>query len=112
VYHQLSEAFIDYLYMYGRANKPVMLNGFGLVSQSNAGFFVPFNTTEAPFASIFGNSTAGSNATSFITEEQRDEVYALWLRAGLEAGLQGMFQYQVCYISLIFGFLHSAKWYQ
>ncbi|KAF5327780.1 hypothetical protein D9619_004756 [Psilocybe cf. subviscida] len=76
------------------ANKPVTLTGFGLVSQSNAQFFVPFNRTEPPFASISGNSTAGLNAASFITDEQRDEAYALWLSAGLEAGLQGMFQYQ------------------
>lgn len=81
--------------LYGRVNKPVTLNGFGLVSQSNAAFFVPFNSTESPVISIFGNSTTGLNLTSFFTDEQRNEAYATWLRAGLEVGLQGMFQYQV-----------------
>lgn len=31
--------------------KPAALTGFGLVTQSNAPAFVPFNSTSAPFAS-------------------------------------------------------------
>ncbi|KAG6820366.1 hypothetical protein H0H93_001558 [Arthromyces matolae] len=48
-------------------NKPVSLTGFGLVTQSNAPFFVPFNSTVAPF---------GSDS------------------AGVLGGLQGILQYQ------------------
>jgi mannan endo-1,4-beta-mannosidase len=37
--------------IYLSVGKPSILTGFGLVTQSNAPNFVPFNTTVAPFAS-------------------------------------------------------------
>lgn len=37
--------------VYSSVGKPAALTGFGLVTQSNAPAFVPFNSTTAPFAS-------------------------------------------------------------
>jgi mannan endo-1,4-beta-mannosidase len=73
--------------------KPVSLTGFGLVTQSNAPSFVPFNSTVAPFAP--DNSAAGTPSQQFgVTDQQRDDAYSQWLQAGLMNGLQGMVQYQ------------------
>ncbi|PPQ86241.1 hypothetical protein CVT25_005570 [Psilocybe cyanescens] len=73
-------------------NKPVVLNGFGLVTQANAPFFVPFNVTQAPFGS---DSDSNQTQAPFgVTDQQRDDAYTQWLQAGLDAGLQGMLQYQ------------------
>jgi len=73
--------------------KPVSLTGFGLVTQSNAPSFVPFNSTVAPFAP--DNSAAGTQSQPFgVTDQQRDDAYSQWLQAGLINGLQGMVQYQ------------------
>ncbi|KAH9484283.1 Mannan endo-1,4-beta-mannosidase A [Psilocybe cubensis] len=73
-------------------NKPVILNGFGLVTQSNAPFFVPFNSTQAPFGPDSVNNQ--TQAPFGVTDQQRDDAYTQWLQAGLAAGLQGMLQYQ------------------
>jgi mannan endo-1,4-beta-mannosidase len=85
-------------------NKPVTLTGFGLVTQSNAPVFVPFNSTEAPFGSDgpdgpdppSSTTAAAPTATqSFgVTDAQRDDAYAQWLQAGLKGGLGGLSQYQ------------------
>eukprot|EP00753_Platysulcus_tardus_P010955 PLAT3170.1.p1 GENE.PLAT3170.1~~PLAT3170.1.p1 ORF type:complete len:551 (+),score=-122.98 PLAT3170.1:35-1687(+) len=64
-------------------NKPVFLTAFGLVSQSNAPYFVPFN-----------NTVPVSSGRTFITDQQRDEAYVQWLNAGYTSGLSGMVQYQ------------------
>ncbi|KAF5330740.1 hypothetical protein D9619_005756 [Psilocybe cf. subviscida] len=72
--------------------KPVTLNGFGLVTQSNAPFFVPFNTSVAPFGPDAANATA--QQPFGVTDQQRNDAYSQWLQAGLQAGLQGMLQYQ------------------
>lgn len=37
-----------------RVGKPVVLTGFGLVSQDNLPSFVPFNATSAPYSSSKG----------------------------------------------------------
>ncbi|KAF8798017.1 glycoside hydrolase family 5 protein [Phlegmacium glaucopus] len=73
--------------------KPVSLTGFGLVTQNNTPFFVPFNTTEAPFASD-NPPTATPVQQPFVTDDQRDDAYTQWLEAGLQNGLNGMLQYQ------------------
>jgi len=74
-------------------DKPISLTGFGLVTQENAPFFVPFNSTIAPFAS---DTTNSSNITQpfGVTDQQQDEAYQQWLNAGIVAGLQGIIQYQ------------------
>jgi len=88
-------------------NKPVALTGFGLVTQNNANDFVPFNSTQPPFAAApFGpdppdppasttTTTTPATTQAFgVTDPQRDDAYAQWLQAGLQAGLGGMTQYQ------------------
>ncbi|KAF5391442.1 hypothetical protein D9757_001897 [Collybiopsis confluens] len=78
-------------------NKPVALIGFGLVTQDNAPFFVPFNTTIAPFAAdSSSSSTTNSNSTqSFgVTDAQQGTAYTSWLNAGISAGVSGIMSYQ------------------
>jgi mannan endo-1,4-beta-mannosidase len=69
--------------------KPMVMTGFGLVTQDNTPSFVPFNSSAAPFASS-GTTTPSSG----VTDEQRDDAYSQWLGAGITNGLQGMIQYQ------------------
>lgn len=75
-------------------NKPVTLNGFGLVTQDNAPNFVPFNQSTPVFVPDPTNVTTPIQLQPFVTDDQRDDAYAQWLQAGLQAGLQGMLQYQ------------------
>ncbi|KAF9532976.1 glycoside hydrolase superfamily [Crepidotus variabilis] len=72
--------------------KPVSMNAFGLVTQSNAPAYVPFNSTQAPFAPDSGTPTA--SAPYGVTDQQRDQAYTTWLQTGLQSGLSGMIQYQ------------------
>ncbi|KAG6900896.1 hypothetical protein C0993_010015 [Termitomyces sp. T159_Od127] len=74
-------------------NKPVVCTGFGLVTQRNSPFFVPFNSINASFAP---DSTTSMNATQpfGVTDTQRDDAYKQWIQQGILGGLQGMFQYQ------------------
>lgn len=82
-----------------RAGKPVALTGFGLVTQDNLPFFVPFNLSTAPFANEttssqgFG-SPATNNQAVGVTNEQQVDAYSQWLNTGIVNGLQGMMQYQ------------------
>lgn len=72
--------------------KPISLSAFGLVTQENAPQFVPFNSTVAPFSNATGS---GQNIQPYgVTDQQRDDAYAQWIQAGIEAGLQGIIQYQ------------------
>ncbi|KAJ7632612.1 glycoside hydrolase family 5 protein [Roridomyces roridus] len=79
-----------------RTGKPVALTGFGLVTQDSAPFFVPFNSTVAPFAADqIGNFTTNSSITPFgVTQEQQNDAYTQWLQQGILSGLAGMIQYQ------------------
>ncbi|KAH0583879.1 Mannan endo-1,4-beta-mannosidase F [Termitomyces sp. J132] len=74
-------------------NKPVSLTGFGLVTQNNTPFFVPFNSTEAPFGP---DSPTPMNITQpfGVTDDQRDDAYKQWVQAAVLNGLQGILQYQ------------------
>jgi len=78
--------------------KPISLTGFGLVTQNNAPNFVPFNSTQAPFASDPPDPPSPDPPTVTqpfgVTDSQRDDAYAQWLQAGLQAGVGGMLQYQ------------------
>ncbi|KAJ3514846.1 hypothetical protein NLJ89_g2126 [Agrocybe chaxingu] len=74
--------------------KPVTLNGFGLVTQANAPFFVPFNSTQAPFGPDAAPAPTPTQQPFGVTDAQRDDAYTQWLQAGLQSGLQGMLQYQ------------------
>lgn len=69
--------------------KPSVLTGFGLVTQTNAPSFVPFNSTVAPFAD------ADPNPTSYgVTSQEQADTYTSWLDTGIAAGLNGIVQYQ------------------
>ncbi|KAJ8589720.1 glycoside hydrolase [Rhizopogon salebrosus TDB-379] len=70
--------------------KPAALTGFGVVTQSNAPAFVPFNSTSAPFASENPNSST----TYGVTTQQQSDTYTSWLNTGIAAGLNGIIQYQ------------------
>ncbi|KAF8636655.1 hypothetical protein AX17_003462 [Amanita inopinata Kibby_2008] len=75
-----------------RNSKPVVLMGFGLVTQENAQSFVPFNSTLAPFAA---QSVAQVPQQPFgASDGQRDEAYRQWISTSLSSGLAGIIQYQ------------------
>jgi mannan endo-1,4-beta-mannosidase len=76
--------------------KPMALIGFGLVTQANAPFFVPFNSTVAPFAS--DNSTTSTTNTTTqtygVTNSEQATAYSSWLNGGISSGISGLIQYQ------------------
>ncbi|KAF8844970.1 glycoside hydrolase [Paxillus ammoniavirescens] len=73
--------------------KPIALTGFGLVTQSNAPNFVPFNMTTAPYSpDVSSGSTTSS--TYGVTNQQQTDAYSTWLGTGIAAGLNGIIQYQ------------------
>ncbi|KAG1877258.1 glycoside hydrolase family 5 protein [Suillus subluteus] len=80
--------------------KPVVLNGFGLVSQSNLNDYVPFNMTCAPYASskaVMNVTTAimdATTATDFASDTQQQQGYSSFMQMGNSAGLAGVMQYQ------------------
>ncbi|KAJ7063294.1 glycoside hydrolase family 5 protein [Mycena amicta] len=94
------QAGLDWIKRHGEIGqmfgKPIVLGGFGLVTQDNAPFFVPFNTTVAPFANDqFGNITLVPNQVPYgVTDAQRDDAYTQWLQQGILSGLAGIVQYQ------------------
>lgn len=95
--------------------KPSVLTAFGLVSNDNAPFFVPFNSTIAPF-----NNTvpASLNSTSILqkrnptptrvmprqasqaittfgaTNGELDDAFSQWLTTAAGSGVSGAAQYQ------------------
>ncbi|KIJ17403.1 glycoside hydrolase family 5 protein [Paxillus involutus ATCC 200175] len=73
--------------------KPVALTGFGLVTQSNAPNFVPFNMTTAPYSPDV-SSLSTTNSTYGVTNQQQTDAYSTWLGTGITAGLNGIVQYQ------------------
>ncbi|KAJ4487962.1 glycoside hydrolase family 5 protein [Lentinula aciculospora] len=88
-------------------DKPVSLLGFGLVTQTNAPDFVPFNSTVAPFASDNTTSTTVAKASTTssaastdstqtfgVTDSEQDTAYSSWLAAGISSGVSGLLQYQ------------------
>ncbi|EAU88551.2 beta-mannase [Coprinopsis cinerea okayama7 len=67
--------------------KPATLNGFGLVTQEHVPNYVPFNSSEAPYAS-------DKEQPYGVTNEQRDEAFSTWLNVGFRSGLSSMIHYQ------------------
>ncbi|KAJ7219265.1 glycoside hydrolase family 5 protein, partial [Mycena pura] len=94
------QAGLDWIKRHGEIGqmfgKPIVLSGFGLVTQNNAPSFVPFNSTVAPFANDqFGNLTLSPTQMPFgVTDQQRDDAYTQWLQQGIASGLAGIIQYQ------------------
>ncbi|KAG1785012.1 glycoside hydrolase superfamily [Suillus plorans] len=82
--------------------KPVVLNGFGLVTQSNLNDFVPFNMTYAPYApdtavtarSGFAGSKRQSSSSDYADNSDQESGYSSFLQMGNSAGLAGVMQYQ------------------
>lgn len=85
--------------------KPVVLNAFGLVTQSNLNDFVPFNMTYAPYASDtavmdfatrsrFAGSKRQSSSSDYADDSDEESGYSSFLQMGNSAGLAGVMQYQ------------------
>ncbi|KAG2030596.1 glycoside hydrolase superfamily [Suillus americanus] len=80
--------------------KPVVLNGFGLVTQSNLNDYVPFNMTCAPYASsktvmnVTAAITDATATTNFASDTQQQQGYSSFMQMGNSAGLAGITQYQ------------------
>ncbi|OJA10277.1 hypothetical protein AZE42_08686 [Rhizopogon vesiculosus] len=74
--------------------KPVVLTGFGLVTQENLQSFVPFNMTYAPYASSTVTTDVVNTTTSFANSTQQETGYSSFLEMANSAGLAGIMQYQ------------------
>ncbi|KAG2050862.1 hypothetical protein BDR06DRAFT_998382 [Suillus hirtellus] len=85
--------------------KPVVLNAFGLVTQSNLNDFVPLNLTYAPYASDtavtdvaarsgFAGSKRQSSSSDYADDSEEESGYSSFLQMGNSAGLAGVMQYQ------------------
>jgi len=72
-----------------RFGKPVALTGFGLVSNDNLPFFVPFNSSAAPFANAttssqgFGTAPQNSSQAIGVSNEQQVDAYNQWVNSEL-----------------------------
>jgi len=71
--------------------KPVFLSAFGLVTQENAPFFVPFDSSASPSAQR--RDVAPSQQPDGISDSQLAYAYFNWAEAVLRGGL-GIIQYQ------------------
>ena len=79
------------------------MSAFGLVTDANLPFFVPFNSTIAPFnTSTTSTSTAltrrqSSSASTDgvgVTSSQVDDAYTSWLQTAASSSVAGAGQYQ------------------
>ncbi|KAF8628360.1 hypothetical protein AX15_003895 [Amanita polypyramis BW_CC] len=76
-----------------RNSKPIVLTGFGLVTQENSQSYVPFNAVQ-PVTSSSQQIAARQQQQFGPTNEQRNDAYQQWLSAALSGGLSGAIQYQ------------------
>jgi mannan endo-1,4-beta-mannosidase len=79
--------------------KPSVLTGFGLVTQDNAPYFVPFNSTVAPFANATVEKQSmrarqSADISYGVTNTEQTDTYSTWLNTGIAAGVNGLVQYQ------------------
>jgi len=72
--------------------KPVIVTGFGLVTQDNLPAFVPFNSVQSNQQQNQGGQVAPLNAG--ISQAQVNTAYTTWLQTGFTNGVSGMSQYQ------------------
>jgi hypothetical protein len=73
--------------------KPVTLDAFGLVTQSNAPSFVPFNAASAPYGADGKVSLSSPSCSvltpkigsqsAFVTNEQQAQAYGSWIDSKL-----------------------------
>ncbi|EIM90018.1 glycoside hydrolase [Stereum hirsutum FP-91666 SS1] len=73
--------------------KPLALTAFGLVTQDNFPFFVPFNSS-VPLVNQTSLSRRTDSQGTASTSSQQQSAYLTWLEAGITAGVQGLTQYQ------------------
>ncbi|KAG2744215.1 glycoside hydrolase family 5 protein [Suillus brevipes Sb2] len=74
-------------------SSPLVLNRFGLVTQTNLNNFVPFNMSYAPYAT--NTAVMGvSGLSDFANSMQQEQGYSSFLQMGDSAGLAGIMQYQ------------------
>ncbi|PFH54361.1 glycoside hydrolase family 5 protein [Amanita thiersii Skay4041] len=76
-----------------RNGKPIVMVGFGLVTQERSQSFVPFNSTQASFGPSQG-SQGPSQQTFGVTDSQRDDAYSQWMLGALRSGITGVIHYQ------------------
>lgn len=76
--------------------KPLIMTAFGLVTQSNAADFVPFNMTTAPYATNTSSDvTIQKRDTTYgVTNQEQTDAYSTWLSTSVSLNLAGMIQYQ------------------
>ncbi|KAF7976296.1 hypothetical protein HWV62_6989 [Athelia sp. TMB] len=98
-YNQTVDSGVDWIKKHAAAaatyGKPVVATGFGLVTQSNAPDFVPFNSTQV--GSLNGTTSTSArkrDSDGGVTDQQRDGAYQAWLGAGISSHVNGMVQYQ------------------
>lgn len=73
---------------YQRYGKPSALTGFGLVTQSNAPDYIPFNSAAVGnVTSMTLISDAPAIQTSGISDDQRDDAYQQWMQCKLSLAL-------------------------
>lgn len=81
-----------------RVGKPTIMNAFGIVTQDNAPFFVPFNSTIAPFNGTVPPPSKKRQAAPVVnfgvTNAQQDDAYTQWVTAAAQNGVAGAVQYQ------------------
>jgi len=79
-----------------RTLKPIVMTGFGLVTQNNSQAFIPFNSTQAPVDPPATNTPvlATQTQTIGVSDDQRDQAYEQWLQTTFASGLSGAIHYQ------------------
>lgn len=80
--------------------KPLVLNGFGLVSQTNLNDFVPFNMTSPLYpsnTSVMSTTVTARAVTptaNFANAQQQQQGYSSFMSMGNSGGLAGVMAYQ------------------
>lgn len=95
---------------FNSVNKPLALTAFGLVTQNNLPFFVPFNSSQPLFPNTTVNGTVTSTSTASVptptlgvgveqgqtalTDQQQADIYSSWLQTAIDNDVQGIVSYQ------------------
>jgi mannan endo-1,4-beta-mannosidase len=100
-FNQTVQTGLDWIRRQGETgrlfNKPISMIAFGLVTQDNAPFFVPVNSTQvaAPASTVPQSTSAVVRRAPFgVTDGQRDDAYSQWIQEAIQQGLKGAVQYQ------------------
>lgn len=84
-----------------RVNKPAVMTGFGLVTQNNAPFFIPFNSSSITFPNssnipqtLSGPSVGILQGQAPVNDSAQALIYEAWLEAAIANGISGSNLYQ------------------